>query len=319
MTKHKSLSLILPWLLLAIILTACSPQSTEAPTITPTASEQAQSSATPTPTQDPTSDSDSTETTEENTQQTPTMAIYIPLDPEDWQNWPVIPGLSPQMIDLYKHGLELGRDPHAFSVIGDCQSSPTYFLSIYDEGRYTLPEGQEYLQETIDWYAGSFSHLSITVKNGMTAPGVLNPLWRDIQLCESKETPIICEVRVNNPSLAIISLGTNWLPSTSYEQYVDYLSEIVRLLLSQGVIPVLSTKADNIEGDYSRNLAMADVAAEYSLPLWNFWAAVEHLPNRGLDNTREDVYLVHDGWDVRNLSALELLDHLHKQLLESEE
>jgi len=107
--------------------------------------------------------------------------------------------------------------------------------------------------------------------------------------------------------------------STSYDQYVDYLSEIVRLLLGQGVIPVLSTKADNIEGDYSRNLAMADVAAEYSLPLWNFWAAVEHLPNRGLDNTREDVYLVHDGWDVRNLSALELLDHLHKQLLEIED
>lgn len=319
MTKHKSLSRILPWLLLGIILAACSPQSTEAPTITPTASEQAQSSATPTPTQEPTSETVSTETTEENPQQTPTMPIYIPLDPEDWQNWPVIPGLSPQMIDLYKHGLELGRDPHAFSVIGDCQSSPTYFLSIYDEGRYALPEGQEYLQETIDWYAGSFSHLSITVKNGMTAPGVLNPLWRDIQLCESNETPIICEVRVNNPSLAIISLGTNWLPSTSYDQYVDYLAEIVRLLLSQGVIPVLSTKADNIEGDYSRNLAMAEVAAEYSLPLWNFWAAVEHLPNRGLDNTREDVYLVHDGWDVRNLSALELLDHLHKQLLESEE
>jgi hypothetical protein len=319
MTYRKSLSLILTLLLLAIILAACSPQATEAPTQTATLSEQAQSSATPTPTQEPTSETESTETTEENPQQKPTMAIYTPLDPEDWQNWPVIPGLSPQMIDLYKHGLELGRDPHSFSVIGDCQSSPTYFLSIYDEGRYTLPEGQAYLQETIDWYAGSFSHLSITVKNGMTAPGVLNPLWRDIQLCESKETPIICEVRVNNPSLAIISLGTNWLPSTSHEQYVDYLAEIVRLLLSQGVIPVLSTKADNIEGDYSRNLAMAEVAAEYSLPLWNFWAAVEHLPNRGLDNTREDVYLVHDGWDVRNLSALELLDHLHKQLLESEE
>jgi hypothetical protein len=320
MPRGKLLSVILIGLIFIMFISAC---KTDAVTIAPVAT---------TSTLEMTS-TKTTEPTETKTQNeaeskvpealTPTEVVtptpYVRLDPEDWQNWPVIPSLSPEMIEVYKRGQALGRDPHVFSVIGDCQSTPTYFLSIYDEGRYTLPDDKAYLQETIDWYAGSFSHLSITVKNGMTAPGVLNPMWRDIQLCESKETPITCEVRVSNPSLVLISLGTNWMPDTPHEQYVHYLSEIVRILLSNGVIPVLSTKADNIEGDYSRNLAMAEVAYEFSLPLWNFWAAVKDLPNRGLDNSREDVYLVHDGWDIRNQSALELLDHLHKQLLELED
>jgi hypothetical protein len=49
--------------------------------------------------------------------------------------------------------------------------------------------------------------------------------------------------------------------------------------------------------------------------LWNFWAATKDLPNHGLDQSRDDVYLVRDGWDVRNQSALELLDHLRRQLM----
>jgi len=41
---------------------------------------------------------------------------------------------------------------------------------------------------------------------------------------------------------------------------------------------------------------------------------VEGLPNYGLDKEREDVYLNYKGWDVRNLSALELLDTVRRQL-----
>lgn len=219
------------------------------------------------------------------------------------------------MLDVYARGQALGRDPRVFSVLGDCQSSPTYFLSLYDENRYTLTEDDHDLQNTIEWYAGSFSHRGITVKNGMTAPGALNPRWADPELCEPKETPTDCELRQNNPSLMLISLGTNWLPATTQESYIAYLETIIQSLLDEGVIPVLSTKADNLEGDHRRNLAMAQVAYDYQLPLWNFWAVVKDLPNGGLDDTREDAYLNYHGWDARNLSALQLLAHLHQQLL----
>lgn len=303
------------WLLLVIIppllLGSCSPVATLAPTATPT---QLSVTDTPEPTFTPTKEPTGTLEPTATATNSPTATPDLRSKPENWQSWPVIPELDPAMIEVFEQGQELGRDPHVFSVIGDCQSSPTYFLSLYDEGRYTLPEGEEDLQETIDWYAGWFSHRSVTVKNGMTAPGALTPRWADQEICESKENPIECEIRLSNPALMLISLGTNWHPSTSHEQYIVYLNQIVDLLIEAGVIPVLSTKADNAEGDYSRNLAMAQVAYDRHLPLWNFWATVKDLPNHGLDKDQENVYLNYKGWDVRNLSALELLDTLRRQL-----
>ena len=170
--------LILAVSLLAVALIGCTPHSTSTtsaplaatlqPTLTPTGTLQ------PTP----------TETL------VPTATPDTRLEPEDWQEWPVIPELESYAYEVYSLGQELGRDAHVFSVIGDCKSSPTYFLSLYDEDRYTLPEGEEYLEDTIDWYAGSFVHRSITVKNGMTAASALNPYWSDPDLCETTETPV---------------------------------------------------------------------------------------------------------------------------------
>ena len=237
---------------------------------------------------------------------------------EMWQSWPILPEVSPEMVAVFKQGQLAGRDAHAFSVIGDCQSSPTYFLNLYDESRYSLPETDQHLQETVDWYAGSFSHRSITVANGLTAPGALNPRWSDPEQCEKNENPIRCEIRLHNPSVVLISLGTNWHPSLSQEDYLDYLFQIIDILLENDIVPVLSTKADNMEGDHNRNLAMARVAYERHLPLWNFWAAVQHLPNEGLDKNRNDEYLTRKGWDVRNFSALQVLDQVRRGLTENE-
>jgi hypothetical protein len=64
---------------------------------------------------------------------------------------------------------------------------------------------------------------------------------------------------------------------------------------------------------------MAQVAYELHLPLWNFWATVQHLPNHGLDKNRDNEYLTRKGWDVRNLSALRLLDQTRRQFNDSEE
>lgn len=298
-------------LLVASLLSACAPVTTATPSET-----AAVPPAAPTLTLAPSATLVQPETAESEPTLTlaPTMTPDTRPQPEDWQIWPVLPDLSPAMLEVYTRGQALGRDPQVFSVLGDCQSSPTYFLSLYDEDRYTLSEADAELQKTIEWYAGSFSHRGITVRNGMTAPGALNPRWADPEFCEPKETPIACELRQNNPSLMLISLGTNWLPATTQESYIAYLETIVQTLLDEGVIPVFSTKADNLEGDHRRNLAMAQVAYDYQLPLWNFWAVVKDLPNGGLDDTRKDAYLNYRGWDARNLSALQLLAHLHQQL-----
>ena len=311
------------FLALALMLTlnACSPASptpaetpspSPTPTVTPTLqpTTAAQQPYTPAAQQTSTPEVNTTATSSKTHTQTPDLRLRY----EMWQSWPILPELSPEMVEVYLLGRKAGRDAHAFSVIGDCQSSPTYFLNLYDEGRYTLSENNQGLQETIDWYAGSFSHRSISVANGLTAPGALNPRWADPDQCNKNESPIHCEIRLHNPSVVLISLGTNWHPSLSHQQYLDYLYQIIEILLENGIVPVLSTKADNVEGDHNRNLAMAQAAFEYRLPLWNFWAAVQHLPNHGLDKNRNEEYLTRKGWDVRNLSALQVLDQVRRQL-----
>ena len=88
--------------------------------------------------------------------------------------------------------------------------------------------------------------------------------------------------------------------------------------LAQGVVPIVGTKADNLEGDHRINHIVACLAQEYDVPLWNFWAAIQPLPNHGLQPDLEHLtYGVPDfsnskamqtAWTVRNLTALQALD-----------
>ena len=84
-------------------------------------------------------------------------------------------------------------------------------------------------------------------------------------------------------------------------------------LLARGVVPILSTKADNREGDNRLNLETAQLAVEYNLPLWNFWPVTDDLPNRGLytkkiDRHLGDIYLTEEALARHRLSALQALD-----------
>jgi hypothetical protein len=79
------------------------------------------------------------------------------------------------------------------------------------------------------------------------------------------------------------------------------------------VVPILASKADNRESDEHVNAQYAQLAVDYSLPFWNFWAAVDNLPNRGL-YTREDaayqgdLYLTEEAAAIQRISALQMLD-----------
>ncbi|MBK7454698.1 MAG: hypothetical protein IPJ46_13575 [Anaerolineales bacterium] len=53
-------------------------------------------------------------------------------------------------------------------------------------------------------------------------------------------------------------------------------------IIDAGAVPILATKADNRELDNRINRDMALLATEFDLPLWNFWAALSGLPDRGL-------------------------------------
>lgn len=208
----------------------------------------------------------------------------------------------------------MGVIPNTFSVVGDCQSEPDVFMGIYATDRYYLGAADQYLQETINAFRDSFQHDSVAVRDGLSAPSVLDPLWTDTSRCDATETPLACELRLYKPMIVFVNLGTNWKAGASADAYEAYLRQIVDMIIANGALPILTNKADNVEGDHSLNLATAKVAYDYDIPLMNFWLAADRLPNHGLDQDRENIYLTADGWDVRNYAALRTLDSVWRTL-----
>ena len=249
-----------------------------------------------------------------------------PLAEGEWMSFPVIPELSERALEIYTAGISGGNDPHAFSKVGDCQNVPSMFVSIFDHpGFYTLGQDYEYLTETIDWYQGSFERESEAVRRGFNAASVVSPVWADPEVCEIGEDPLQCELRLYKPSVAIVSLETWWAGDP--DNYEKYVRQILETLIDGGVLPILATKADNLEGDHRINGVLAGLAHEYQIPLWNFWLAVQTLPDQGLmedgfhltfaPNEFDDPQVMKAAWPWRNLTALQVLDKVRETVQSS--
>lgn len=257
---------------------------------------------------------------------TKTLAPRPTLKPDEWKRLPVIPRISETVVQIYQRGLELGNDPHAFSKVGDCGSTPAWFLGDFDRGAafYHLGNYQG-LQNIIDQYQGSFARTSLAAQSGYNASSLFVTLWSDRAFCKANEAPLECEYRVHRPAIAFIMLGTNdiWHP----EDFAPQMVRIIEFSLENGVIPILSTKADNLEGDGSINATIANLALEYDIPLWNFWAAAQLLPDGGLQedqahltwgrNFFNDPEALSKAWPVRNLTALQMLDAIWQKVKNS--
>jgi SH3 domain-containing protein len=252
----------------------------------------------------------------------PTQAAPAPGAAASPSSNPSAPGsiivVGSRARDIYQYGLTLGNNPRRFSKVGDCNSVNPYFLASFDNpSDYRLGGPYASLQETVWNFYGSFSRDSLATHTGFAAATVLDPTWANGKVCKPGENALECEYRLNHPSIAIISLGTNsvWQTDADYEAS---LRRVVEFFIDHGVVPILSTKADDLEGGGRFNAIVARLAKEYDVPLWNFRGAVENLPNHGL--TSDGFHLVWDrsfftsadsaqtGWQVRNLTALQALD-----------
>ena len=239
---------------------------------------------------------------------TPVVQI-TKLDPADWKDWPVIPTVDPSLQKIYERGLSLGNDPHSFSIFGDCQTRPADFFGVYETDPTTLLFLSPELRETVENFKGSFNRESSTAQDGTTPGALLWTQWhRGEYGCTFSETPVECELRTHRPSFVIIQVGTHF-----ESRNTEYLRKIILQLMDEGVIPILATKADNREKDERINRDMALLASEYDLPLWNFWAAVSDLPNRGLYTRQDrplqgDIYLTDEAEMIHRNTGLEALD-----------
>ena len=240
---------------------------------------------------------------------------------------PAVPtGVSDAMREVYQRGLELGNDPTHFSVIGDCQNVSSYFLAVFEQpDEFSLGEEYAYLQPTIDYYQGSFSRVSVAVKGGFNAAAVISPLRADPKVCNPNESPLDCELRLWRPSVVIVSMET-WWSQKPEDEYEKYMRRVLDRIIETGAVPIIATKADNLEGDHAINTTVAKLAYEYDIPLWNFWAAVQPLPDHGLSpdgfhltfgrNFFDDPKRMLNAWPWRNLTALQTLDVVRRGLTE---
>ncbi|HLO28623.1 MAG TPA: SGNH/GDSL hydrolase family protein [Anaerolineales bacterium] len=255
---------------------------------------------------------------------TVTLALP-PINAADWKSWPIIPSLSPEMLNVYASGQAIGRDPHVVSVVGDCESSSDWFLKDFskDERFYDLGPYAG-LQATIDYFKPSLGYRSYAAIRGATASTVLSPLWADPQACDRNETPLACEYRLHNPAFVFIALGTNDIHKI--DQFEPKMHELIEYTLQQGIVPILVTKADNLEGNETINLTIAKLAVQYHLPVWNFWAAVQPLPGHGLQgdgahltfgaNFFDKPENLQRAWSIRNLTALQVLEAMRTSVPE---
>jgi hypothetical protein len=249
------------------------------------------------------------------------------LAPEDWQEFPIVPEVGERAREIYARGLDLGNNPGAFSKIGDCESTPAWFLGDFDRGAgfYRLG-GYSGLEGVITQFSGSFLRESVAAGRGFSASSVLTTLWANPDVCQPGESPLDCELRVHRPSIAFVMLGTNdrWQEG----MFEGQMREILDTLIEAGVVPILATKADNLEGDGRINATIARLAYEYDVPLWNYWLAVQPLPSHGLQedgvhitwayNHFDDPAAMSHGWPIRNLTALQALEAVWRAVTEPE-
>lgn len=311
--------------LVLILITACSTGQPSTPIVVqPTDSSLSSQDSAQSP---PTDDTEPQTVSSTAAIPVPTATQKPPLAKDAWKQMPVVPiDVSERVREIYELGLSLGNDPTRFSIIGDCQNVSSYFLSTFDKpGDFSLGGEYAYLQPTIDYYQGSYSRVSLAVKGGFNAAAVLSPLRSDPVSCNSNESPLDCELRVWNPSIVIVSMETWWSEKPA-EEYDKYMRRVLDRIIETGAVPIIATKADNLEGDHSINATIAQIAYEYDIPLWNFWASLQYLSDHGLSgdgfhltfarNFFDDPVRMKSAWPWRNLTALQTLDVVRRELTE---
>jgi hypothetical protein len=243
------------------------------------------------------------------------------MSPEQWQEWSIIPTVRPEMKAVFTRGIAMGNNPAVFIKIGDGEISTVWFLSQYDlaPSNYHLGSHTDLLP-VIKTFSGSFGRVGLAAGRGFNTSIILGLAPAGTPGCEPGVSRLACEISTTRPAFALVSLGTNqvWQPGIFESEY----RQIVNDLLEAGIVPILATKADNLEGDHRINQIITRIAYDNNLPLWNFWLAVQPLPEHGLQADQEHLtYAYSDfsnpnnfqyAWPWRNLTALQALNAVYR-------
>src|SRR5262245_33781157 len=236
-------------------------------------------------------------------------------------------GITAHARQIFLAGQALGNQADVFSKVGDSNTDNPAFLTPFDQGNYSLGSYGD-LALTINYFKGSYSRISSAAVGGFSTAKVMDPA-NDRGGCNSGETPLACEYRINRPSVALILLGTG--DQHSWQGFEARYRTIIEYTIAQGIVPVLLTKADDLESKEDTapagftNATIRRLAQEYDVPLLDLRKAVEPLPNLGCgpdgfhynsppdgQTATFDAAHLQFGFNMRNLTALQALDALRR-------
>lgn len=260
----------------------------------------------------------------------PVLGEFDPADVADidLSEIPILPEISDPARQVYERALEQGRSPNSFAKVGDCMTDTPLFLVPLGDGEYDLGEHDE-LQTVVEQYTtgeiNSFNRKSQAAAGGFNTASIVDSMWANPEFCEPGETPLACEFRITEPSVAVIMFGTNDVQYLDAAQFDYFLRSIVVETLRNDTLPLLSTfpvRPEFPEQTKLFNQIVVKVAQDYDMPLINLWRALEDLPNQGVDpedpthmTAPEDelvCYFIDEnmqaGFNVRNLLTLQALD-----------
>ncbi len=244
---------------------------------------------------------------------------------------PLISEISPRMSEIYAQGQAMGNHSNTVTKVGDSVSANPYYLNPMSRDDTDLGP-YDFLEATVRYYGPSLATGSVAARIGMTTYVVFDPLWADKDLCNPGETPLDCEYRLKQPSIAMIMFGPNDVRHMTDAEFAVQMRQIVDESLDRGIIPVLSTfSVDPNDALWWQalnfNLRLSEIAADEQVPLINLWAAARMLPDYGLDadaihmansgfpnlrfSTGHEVYY---GTSLQNLLSIRMLDEIRRSL-----
>lgn len=205
---------------------------------------------------------------------------------------------------LYQQAIKSGRDGRMFTIAGDSNSTWQRNIGRIAAGNYSF-NGIPHLRSVVTRFDPSFGRVSVAVGGGLRAADMFDPAMSQSksQECRPDEGMFACELRLSNASIVFIQLGTG--DKFVWRDYETNLRRMIDHALASNVLPVLVTKADDLEsiqGGASFNFindTIRKLAAEYQLPLEDFYAASRTLPavpNPDLPKRPFTQYGLHDEW-----------------------
>ena len=269
----------------------------------------------------------------QQTLQVPVVGQTVP--PPATQAPPVITGAR----TIFLKGQQMGNRANVFSKVGDSLTDTPYFLRQLT-GNYNLRAFSD-MQAVVNYFstvkaydANSFGTTSRAARASWSSFSVLDPKAADVGICQSGETPLACEYRLNKPVLALIMVGVNDIPSFPASTYETNLRSIIETTINAGVIPVVSTlppRPDFPQRVNEYNAVVVRLTQEYNIPIWDLNKELVKLSNGGIgpDNVHLSVppagspgtadftpQNLQFGTTMRNLTALQILNFVWRTAIQ---